>query len=253
MAEEGVATPRLTSLSRGRFGPRAPCPFDRCDGTGFVLDEESGEARPCDCRSSRVAAARARSLAHEIPRRFHDVAFERWPVSNMDPPVVRRVRGFCDELEERLDRGESLALFGPKRTGKTTLAMLVSKHALAARRAVAIYTLPGLLTEIRETYNERSDRSYGELMGQLAAVDLLHIDDMAVVEQPNPWVLEQLYTIVNTRYQDERSMVVTADVPTLDALEGPVGARTAARLIEMVGVNAIEMPAVGGRAEAGAA
>ena len=40
---------------------------------------------------------------------------------------------------------------GPVGTGKTTLAMLVSKAALKAGRSVAIYSLPRLLNEIRDT------------------------------------------------------------------------------------------------------
>ena len=41
---------------------------------------------------------------------------------------------------------------GPAGTGKTTLAMLVSKAALKAGRSVAIYSLPRLLNEIRDTH-----------------------------------------------------------------------------------------------------
>jgi DNA replication protein DnaC len=237
--------PRTTSVAAGSFGAQSPCPYEACDGTGYLLDEETGLAHPCRCREARVAAARAGALERRIPRRFRDVAFERWPVTEIEPRVVGRVRDFAESVGERLDRGESLALYGPKRSGKTTLAMLVSKHVLAANRTVAIYTLPRLLTEIRETYNDRSERTYGELMRQLAMVDLLHVDDMAVMEQPNPWVLEQLYTIVNTRYEDERSMLITADVPDLRELEGAIGARTAWRLIEMSHPVAVPDPTAG--------
>ena len=48
-------------------------------------------------------------------------------------------------------------------------------------------------------------------MDSLVAVDLLHIEDLSVA-RPNEWVLEQLYTVINSRYQDERSIVFTADV-----------------------------------------
>ena len=38
-------------------------------------------------------------------------------------------------------------------------------------------------------------------MDKLCSVDLLHIDDVGA-EQTTSWVLEQLYTVVNTRYED---------------------------------------------------
>jgi DNA replication protein DnaC len=119
---------------------------------------------------------------------------------------------------------------GPIGTGKTTLAMLVSKAALAAGRSVAIYSLPRLLNEIRDTY--RAERSHIELLDRLVAVDLLHIDDVGA-ERSNDWVLEELYSIVNGRYEEQRSIVITTNIDDRDALGEQVTARTVSRLIEM--------------------
>jgi len=199
-----------------------------------VLDEPTGVARPCECRPRRIALARTRSLSHHIPRRFVDVGFDRNPVRQMDPKVVRAVERYCRNIDERLDRGEGLWFLGPRGTGKTTLAMLVSQHALRAQRAVAIYTVPQLLSEIRKTYDEDSRHDYLDLTGRLASVDLLHLEDMAVA-RTNDWVLEQLYTIINDRYQDQRSVVFTADVEQPGDLRQHIGERTFSRLIEMCG------------------
>ncbi|CAA9507155.1 MAG: hypothetical protein AVDCRST_MAG45-1669 [uncultured Solirubrobacterales bacterium] len=208
------------------------CPH--CDGSGFLLDEATGEASPCECRPRRIALARTRSLSHHIPRRFLDVGFDRNPVKEMDPTIVRAVERYCRTIDERLDRGEGLWFQGPRGTGKTTLAMLVSQHALKAQRAVAIYTVPQLLSEIRKTYDDDSRHDYLELTRRLAGVDLLHLEDMAVA-RTNDWVLEQLYTIINDRYQDERSVIFTADVENPDDLATHVGERTYSRLIQMCG------------------
>ncbi len=230
-----LEVPRLTRLSTGAEGRLDfPCPYETCDGSGFELDEEANTARPCRCRERRVALARSRSLAHSIPRRFRDVAFDRHPVTSLDRTITAPVRSFCAQIEARLDRGDGLGFWGPPGTYKTTLAMLVSKRALAAGRAVAIYTLPELLTEIRTTYDDNSDRSYQRLMQQLAGVDLLHVDDMAVA-RTNDWTLEQLYSVINTRYEDQRSIVYTMDVPAPDDLGKHVGERTFSRLVEMCG------------------
>ena len=208
------------------------CPH--CDGSGFILDELTGEASPCECRPRRIALARTRSLSHHIPRRFLDVGFDRNPVKDMDPTIVRAVERYCRSIDERLDHGEGLWFQGPRGTGKTTLAMLVSQHALRAQRAVAIYTVPQLLAEIRKTYDDDSRHDYLELTRRLASVDLLHLEDMAVA-RTNEWVLEQLYTIINDRYQDERSVIFTADVENPDDLAAHVGERTYSRLIQMCG------------------
>ena len=104
---------------------------------------------------------------------------------------------------------------GPVGTGKTTLAMLVSKAALEAGRSVAIYSLPRLLNEIRDTH--RAERSHVDLLDRLTAVDLLHVDDVGA-ERTTDWVLEELYSIVNARYEDQRSMVITTNILDRDAL-----------------------------------
>ena len=98
-------------------------------------------------------------------------------------------------------------------TGKTTLAMLISKTAMDANRTVAIYSLPRLLAMLRETFGEGARYSLVDLVDRLCSVDLLHIDDVGA-EQSSSWVMEQLYTIVNTRYEDQRSMVVTTNLVT---------------------------------------
>lgn len=206
------------------------CAFDLCDGSGFLYDDATNTAYDCRCRPQRVARAKGRSLSAVIPRRYQDVAFERRPVTEIEPrAVVSAVRSFVERIDAHLDAGRGLWFMGPIGTGKTTLAMLVSKEAIKAGRSVAIYSLPRLLNEIRDTH--RSERSHVELLDRLTAVDLLHIDDVGA-ERTTDWVLEELYSIVNARYEDERSMVITTNLD-YDELCAQISARTASRLAEM--------------------
>jgi DNA replication protein DnaC len=205
------------------------CPFAVCDGSGFVLLEEDDAAVPCRCREQRVARARTSRLASQIPKRYRGVSFDRHPVTAMEPTFVRPVRRFCENLDEHLDRGESFGFIGERGTGKTTLAMLITIEAMRRGRTVGVYTGPDLLTAIRQTYE---DNSYTALMESLLAVDLLHIEDLSVA-RPNEWVLEQLYTVINARYQDERSIVFTADVTVFSEIGAHIGERSASRLEQM--------------------
>ena len=208
-----------------------PCSLGICDGSGFVVDEATNTAYACRCRPQLVARAKARSLSAVIPKLYRDVAFERPPVTEIQPAgVVTAVRRFADSIDERLDAGRGLWFMGPVGTGKTTLAMLVSKAAISAGRSVAIYSLPRLLNEIRETH--RFERSHVELLDRLAAVDLLHVDDVGA-ERTTDWVLEELYSIVNARYQDGRSIVITTNIGDRAALCEQITERTVSRLIEM--------------------
>ena len=217
----------------------APCPLGICDGSGFIEDPETNTARDCRCRPVRVAGARARSLEARIPKRYRDVAFDRYPVTEIDPTVVEQVRRFCLQIEANLDAGRGLWLEGDPGTGKTTLAMLVSKAAIEARRTTAIYSLPRLMGVLRESID--SEDGLLNLLDRLATVDLLHLDDLGA-EHRTDWVLEQLYSIVNTRYEEQRSIVLTTNA-TEQQLEEQLGARTVSRLVEICGVP---LPLFGG-------
>ena len=207
------------------------CPHGVCDGSGFVVDEATRVAVPCRCRPQRIERRRARSLSAVIPRRYRGAWFDRPPVSDMPAPQVQAVKRFVRDIDANLDAGRGLWFAGDVGTGKTTLAMLVSRAALDAGRSVAIYSLPRLLTEIRGTFDADSEGSYMDFLDRLAAVDLLHLDDVGA-ERSSEWVLEQLYAIVNARYEDERSMVVTTNLDDED-VEEQIGRRTFSRLKEM--------------------
>jgi DNA replication protein DnaC len=223
------------------------CPDARCDGSGFLYDEERRRAYPCSCRPKRIARRRAASLTARLPKRFRGVGFDREPVISIaraNPHQVRAVRAYVDAIEENLEQGRGIWFTGDVGTGKTTLAMLISKAALEMRRSVAIYSLPRLLAMLRESYAEDARYSLSELIDRLCAVDLLHVDDVGA-EQTTDWVLEQLYTIVNTRYEDGRSLLLTTNLvgqedPGGDGhpagpLRRQIGERTVSRIWEICG------------------
>jgi DNA replication protein DnaC len=215
-------------------GDERACPLGECDGSGFAIDEATNTATDCGCRAARIAGARTRSLSGRIPRRYRGVSFDRPPVSDLvrtAPDQIRSVRRYVRAIEDNLAGGKGLWIQGDVGTGKTTLAMLVSKAALDAGRSVAIYSLPRLLNLLRESMDSQEGKL--DFMDRLTAVDLLHIDDLGAENQTD-WVLEQLYSIVNARYEAERAIVATTNLMP-DELSERLGARTVSRLVEICG------------------
>jgi DNA replication protein DnaC len=197
----------------------ATCPYGECDGSTWVLDEETNETRPCRCREQRVRRSVSGGVGTGIGRRFLEVSFEREPVVSVDPALLRRVRGFTRDIERNLDAGKGLWFDGPVGTGKTSLAILVAKAARDAGRTYAVYPVPRLLAEIKRTFDRDSSDSYLGFFRRLCTVDVLVLDDLGA-ERQTEWVLEQLFSIVNERWQDRRSIVVTTNIPDPDP-DGP--------------------------------
>lgn len=224
------------AIARSEPFREAACPLGVCDGSGWILGPED-VARECECRAPRLKRGRSRGVASVIPPRYRGVSFDRPPVSDMardlqTKAAVGEVHDFVDDLEGRLGSGRGLWIFGDTGTGKTTLAMLVSKMALESGHSVAIYSLPKLLANIRRTYDaEPGGDSYLAFFERLTSVDLLHIDDLGA-EKRSDWVLEQLYALINERYEAERSVLVTTNLPEKD-LEDQIGSRTVSRLSQM--------------------
>lgn len=214
------------------------CPH--CHGDTWVLDDR-GNSVPCVCRDEAVRRARTRGLITNVPRRFAGVAvsddgqFVADSGRRLDFPhaITRAVLKYVRTIDDKLSAGRGIWFTGDTGTGKTTLAMLVSREALRSGHSVAIYSVPRLLAEIRSTFDSGASSSHAELFAKLTKVDLLHLDDLGA-EQQTDWVLEQLYSIINERYEDGKALVVTTNLDEAQ-LKDQIGARTVSRLVEICG------------------
>jgi DNA replication protein DnaC len=225
-----------------------PCPLDICDGSGFEIDEQTNSARDCACRAQLVANARARHLRDRVPRRYMDLSWDRPPLTQLarDPlnaDSVRKVKRYCADIQRNLAEGRGLWLMGHTGTGKTTLGYTIAATAARGRHSVLSFNAVALLNRVRDTIDADSRERRSDVIRTLTEVELLHIEDLRVV-RPTEWVLEQLYLIVNARYEEQRAIVFTSDVDS-DA-DGPlaydareladhIGMRTFSRLIEICG------------------
>jgi DNA replication protein DnaC len=227
---------QILDLDGARAGA---CPFGLCDGSGFVVDENTNTASDCRCRAQRIARRRAASLQARIPNRYRNISFEQLEGDRLSgfEGQLQVIRSFTRQISSNIEQGRSLRIVGDVGTGKTALAMLVSKAALEAGKTVAIYSLPRLLSLIREAI-EREEGVVG-FLERLSLVDLLHIDDVGAENQTD-WALEQLYTIVNTRYEEQRSILLTTNLGN-EKLTDQLGERIVSRLIEMCGDNVVPL------------
>src|SRR6476646_8017936 len=113
----------MPAIARSEPFREQACPLGSCDGSGWILGPED-VARPCECREQRLQRGRVRGIASVIPPRYRGVSFDRPPVSDMEKNLetkvaIGQVRSFIDDIDDNLDRGRGLWLFGDTGTGKT--------------------------------------------------------------------------------------------------------------------------------------
>jgi DNA replication protein DnaC len=225
--------------------PDFDCP-NGCDSNGFLFDEETRSAYPCSCREERLRRRSHADMEDNVgryaPSRFQNLSFDALPLSGIAEnhgTAAAHIRRYTARIEENVRAGRGLWLLGNKGTGKTTLAYYVAQQARATGLSVLTRNTTDLLNELRESYKPDAQPTTREIINAVTHVDLLHLEDVAV-PRPNDWVLEQLYTIVNRRYEYNKAIVFTSDTPhgekvLFDALGDHIGGRTYSRLVQMVG------------------
>jgi DNA replication protein DnaC len=182
------------------------------------------------------------SVGRYAPPRFQDLSFDALPLSGIAErhgAAAGVVRRFAGQVEANVRAGRGLWLLGNKGTGKTTLAYYVAQQARAAGVSVLTRNTTDLLNELRDSYKPDAQPTTRQIIDAVTQVELLHLEDVAV-PRPNDWVLEQLYTIVNRRYEHNKAILFTSDTPygedlKPDALADHIGDRTYSRLMQMVG------------------
>ena len=208
------------------------CALGICDGSGWILQDDDTTV-PCRCREGMIGRAQSKGMGTGIPKRFRGVSFDRKPIVDLNPFVLRHVRRFVEQVGAERGRRQGAVVRGRRRDGQDVAGHAGVEGRRAERAAPSRSTRsPGCSRRSRTPTTASTGASYMKLFRRLCAVDLLQLDDLGA-EKRTDWVLEQLYSIVNERWQDERSIVVTTNITDMDELREQVGARTVSRLAEI--------------------
>jgi DNA replication protein DnaC len=162
-----------------------------------------------------------------LGKRFAQRKFETFKPTPETQGAFDACVAFCDNFTED---SKGLRLVGSYGCGKTHLTASII-HRLAEQGIGGVFVVvPELLRAIRRGYNQQNDDS-DRLVKLTEEAPLLVLDDLGA-EKPSDWVREQLYVIINRRYENMLPTIVTTNCTTQELVER-VGQRTVSRLIEM--------------------
>lgn len=122
----------------------------------------------------RIVGQRGRLTAEHfllmrIPRRFWEVTFDQ-----IEPDVKGVIRNYLQNLDEMLDNGDGLLLWGKSGHGKTCAAVFVAREVRRTGASVLMLTAASLI----ESVLEKTEVEEGLLLDRARTVDFLLLDDL---------------------------------------------------------------------------
>lgn len=206
-----------------------PIGCDKCDGYGNIITPTG--VKDCECKIQ--ASIVINLIAAKIPPMYEQKDFDNFKSSSASRKrVLETARKFVDEYQPN---GNGLLFMGESGTGKTHLAVAILKELIQKRYPGVFYNIITLLDELRASYNSQDDSEQWELIDRVRDTSILVLDDLGA-EKTSGWVNDRLYAIINYRYENKKTTIVTSnkDIPEL---KDQVGYRIYSRLIEMCRVE----------------
>ena len=200
--------------------PLEVCPL--CDGTGWkalpvklaAVASASKDRRVtrCDCQlrvrnQNLLAAAR-------IPKRYEHCELASYTT---DFPGAHASLAFAHlsaaKFAQEYDplAGTGLLIIGKIGTGKTHLAVAILKDLVLSKGVSCMfYDYRDLLKQIQNSYNAAVQTTELDVLRPVFETDVLVLDELGAVK-PTEWVWDTVSLILNTRYNDNRTTIITTN------------------------------------------
>jgi len=223
----------------------AVCP--QCQGTGWKTIQSGSDRRVtrCDCRMQ----ARSESLfkAARIPKRYEHCELSNFefegPLRGLTPARMAA----CKFVEEYPMDKTGLLLIGSIGVGKTHLAVGIIRELILSKGiACLFYDYRELLKQIQNSYNASVQATELDVLRPVFETEVLVLDELGAVK-PTEWVWDTVSLILNTRYNDNRTTIITTNFDDQRAgetrdpnLGDRIGERMRSRLHEMCRILRME-------------
>ncbi len=202
----------------------------KCDGMGMRIVAQPGGgsvAEACECRHERrIFQLHRRS---QIPARYQGCTLDnyRYNYAGADPSLwhaFNQARGFVTGYPATTN-GNGLLFTGNIGTGKTHLAVGILQALVLEKSVPALFCdYRELLKAIGNSYNPQVAATELEVLRPVFEAEVLVLDELGAAK-PTEWVWDTVAHILNTRYNDHRTTIITTNYA--NHAPGGIGARGA--------------------------
>jgi len=206
------------------------CPL--CAGSGWRSVPGAAERGVTRCECQLRVRAESMIAAARIPRRYEHCELSNFttdfPGADRSTALahITAVR-FVQEFDP--SEGKGLLLVGGIGTGKTHLAVGILKELIAIRGCACLFCdYRELLKQIQNSYNDSVQATELELLRPVFEAEVLALDELGAVK-PSEWVWDTVSLILNTRYNDNRTTIITTNFPDEPAAAAAMATELAAR------------------------
>jgi len=209
--------------------PETECPL--CAGTGWKSIAVPGKASRvtrCDCRVDARAARLFQSA--KIPARYEHCTLVEFTTdftgAHRSLAAARLAAGRF--VEEYPLEKSGMLFIGPIGTGKTHLAVGIIEELIRSKGVHCLFCdYRELLKEIQNSYNPNVQTTELEILRPVFDVEVLVLDELGAVK-PTEWVWDTVSHILNSRYNEKKTTIITTNFPNLPPGEAPAGRGSAA-------------------------
>ncbi|HEY3628578.1 MAG TPA: ATP-binding protein [Terracidiphilus sp.] len=196
-----------------------------CGGIGLVRVMSMGGrwvSRPCECQE--MQREERRLVAAQIPERYRHCSMDTFDPSfpGADSSLKEALvtaRRFVDEYPVDT-AGKGILFVGTMGTGKTHLSVGVLRRLVREKGVRGLFCdYRELLKSIQNSYNPQVATTELELLKPVFAAEVLVLDDIGA-QKPNEWVWDTVALILNARYNDKQSTIITTNYPDQPAASG---------------------------------
>lgn len=145
----------------------------------------------------------------KMSKRNLNYKFENFEVNSNNKKVYQSLKEYSEKLVNLKER-KGLILVGNNGVGKTHLACSIANELIKNGIPIIYGTLINLLAELKNSYDSDNNISEREIIKLYEKVNLLIIDDLGK-ENPSEWGLEKLFTIINSRYENNLPVIITTN------------------------------------------